>query len=153
MTAASDTARDETRTLRRIRAVVALLATGTAAGGLVELAMLRHWVGVQVLPWVVLTLVGVVGLLTARGGPARLARIVGVVGLLGGAFGVWRHVAANLALGPRLADYAGTWDTLPVLERWWLAATASVGAAPALAPGLLALAGGLLIVAVLDRRD
>lgn len=151
MTVASETTRDGTRTLRRIRAVVALLATGTAAGGLVELAMLRHWVGVQVVPWVVLTLVGVVGVLTARGGPALLARVVGLVGLLGGTFGVWRHVAANLALGPQLAEYAQTWDTMGTLERWWLAATGSVGAAPALAPGLLALAGGLLLVAVLDR--
>ena len=140
-------------TLGRMRAVVALLATATALGGLVELAMLRHWDdAVQLVPWVVLGLVAVVGVVTARGGPVRLAQATGLAGVLGGGLGVWQHVAANHALGPRLAAYAQTWDDLGALEQWWLAATGAVGGAPALAPGLLGLAGVLLVVAVLDRE-
>lgn len=146
------TTRPESATLARMRTVVALLATLTALGGMVELAMLRHWGGVRLVPWFVLGLVAVVGVVTARGGPARLAQGAGVVGLLGAGLGVWQHIAANHALGPRLAQYAQTWGELSALERWWLAATGAVGAAPALAPGMLGLAGVLLIVAVLDRR-
>lgn len=138
-------------TLNRIRVIVALLATATAVGGLIELAMLRHWDGIQLVPWVVLGLVAVVGGVTARGGPPRLAQATGALGLLGGGLGVWQHLAANHALGPQLAQYAQTWDGMSALEQWWLAATGAVGAAPALAPGMLALAGVLLIVAVLDR--
>lgn len=146
MSSTSDSA-----TLARIRLVVALLASAAAMGGLVELAMLRHWNGIQVVPWVVLALVVVVGVITARGGPARLAQATGALALLGGALGVWQHVAANHALGPQLAQYAQTWDGMSALEQWWLAASGAVGSAPALAPGMLALAGVLLIVAVLDR--
>lgn len=145
-------AASESATLAKIRRVVAVLASVTALGGLVELAMLRHWDGIQLVPWFVLSLVAVVGVVTAGGGPARLAWATGVLGLLGGALGVWQHVAANHALGPRVAEYAQTWDSMSVLERYWLAGTGAVGAAPALAPGMLALAGVLLIVAVLDRR-
>jgi hypothetical protein len=145
-------ATSESATLARIRWVVALLASVTAAGGLVELAMLRHWEGIQLVPWFVLALVGVVGIVTARGGPPRLAQATGIVALLGGGLGVWQHIAANLALGPQLAQYAQTWESMSALEQWWLASTGAVGAAPALAPGLLAMAGVLLIVAVLDRR-
>lgn len=134
-----------------MRRIVALLASAAALGGLVELAMLRHWEGSQLIPWFVLALVAGVGVATAAGGPRRLAQVTGVVAVLTAGIGAWQHLTANLALGPQLARYAQTWDSMSTLEQWWLAGSGAIGSAPLLAPGMVALAGVLLVVAVLDR--
>ena len=133
--------------------MLALLASATAVGGLVELAMLRHWnSATQLVPWVALVAVAVVGLLTARGGPTRVAQVTGGVALLAGTIGVLVHLVTNLEFGGRLAQYAATWDTMPLLERLWLVVNGAVVQAPTLAPGMVALSGVILIVSVLDRR-
>lgn len=142
----------DTVVLARIRRAVALLATVVAAGGLLELGLLRHWSGVQLVPWFVFGLIAVVGLATAADrGPTLLARAAGVVGILGAGFGAFQHLRANHALGPLIPPYAERWSSMSALEQWWAAATGSLGSAPAMAPGLLAMAGVLLIVAVMDR--
>ena len=143
----------EPQPLRRIRLVLALLASGTAVGGLVELAMLRHWdETIQILPWIVLVVVAVVGVLTARGGSTRVAQATGLAALLTGGIGVFYHLTENLDYGEDLAQYAQTWETLPFLERLWLVLNGTVTYAPTLAPGMVALSGVILFIAVLDRR-
>lgn len=139
-------------TLTRLRRIIALLASGTAVGGLLELAALRHWHGMQLVPWVVLAVVASAGLVVAaRPGPRILPMSAGLLGLAGGVLGIQQHVAANLALGPVLPETAATWESLGTLHQWWLAASGSVGATPALAPGMVALAGALLLVSTPRR--
>ena len=147
-------AMSESDTLVRIRKVLALIAVGTAIGGMVELAMLRHWgESAQLIPWFVLTAIAVGGLLVAGGGGStRAAQAIGAAGLLTGAIGVFLHLSENLDAGEDLAQYAQTWETMPFFERLWLVVNGSVGEAPLLAPGMVALAGVILFVAVLDRR-
>lgn len=135
-------------TLTRVRRATALLASAAALGGLVELAMLRHWDGVQLVPWFILGTIAVIGVVTAREGPSTLAQAAGGLGLVGGLAGVWFHVSGNRSLGPQVID---GWDSMSGLAQWWEAFSGTLGANPALAPGLLALAGALLIVSVLDR--
>lgn len=136
------------RTVVKMRRASALLASAAAVGGLIELAMLRHWSGIQIAPWVIFTLTAFVGLHTAAGGPKRLAQITGGLGLFGALAGLYHHLDTNRAIGAQTID---GWASLSVAEQWWQAFDGSVGAAPALAPGLLALAGTLLFVAVTDR--
>ena len=103
----------EPQPLRKIRTVLALLASAAAVGGLVELAMLRHWdEAIQILPWVVLAVVAVVGVLTAFGGSTRLAQVTGLAALLTGGIGVLVHLAENLDFGEDLAQYAQTWEAM-----------------------------------------
>jgi hypothetical protein len=143
----------EPRPLRRIRTVLALLASATAVGGLIELAMLRHWgEATQLVPWVALVAVAVVGVLTARGGSTRLAQATGAAAAVAGAIGVVIHLSENLDYGEDLAQYAQTWETTPFLERLWLVLNGTVVEAPTLAPGMVALSGVILVIAVLDRR-
>lgn len=134
-----------------MRRVTALLASASAVGGLIELAMLRHWSGIQIAPWVILGVIAVVGVVTALGGPRRLAQVAGGFGLFGALAGMWHHIEANHALGPHVPPYAESWATMSAAEQWWVAAAGGLGPAPALAPGLLGLAGALLLVAVIDR--
>ena len=143
----------EARTLARMRRILALIAVGTAAGGLVEMALLRHWgEATQIIPWVVLIAVLVVGLLVATGGGSRIgAQVTGAAGLLTGAIGIFLHLSENLDEGEDLAQYAQTWESMPFLERVWLALNGTVGEAPLLAPGMVSLAGVILFIAVLGR--
>ena len=136
-----------------MRRILALIAVGTAAGGLVEMALLRHWgEATQIIPWVVLIAVLVVGLLVATGGGSMIgAQVTGAAGLLTGAIGIFLHLSENLDEGEDLAQYAQTWESMPFLERVWLALNGTVGEAPLLAPGMVSLAGVILFIAVLGR--
>lgn len=133
----------------RTHRIVALLATAAALGGLAELAMLRHWDGIQLVPWFVLGLTAVVGVVRALRSGRLLAWITGGIGLVGSLVGVYQHAAGNLALGPHLID---GWDSMSTAEQWWAAFSGTIAANPALAPGLLGLAGALLLVSTV-RED
>ena len=117
------------------------------------MALLRHWgEATQIIPWVVLIAVLVVGLLVATGGGSRIgAQVTGAAGLLTGAIGIFLHLSENLDEGEDLAQYAQTWESMPFLERVWLALNGTVGEAPLLAPGMVSLAGVILFIAVLGR--
>lgn len=133
----------------RIHRLVALLASAAALGGLVELALLRHWAGLQLIPWFVLGLIAVVGGLRAVGGPRIVAQVAGGIGLVGALVGVYQHAAGNHALGPYLVD---GWDSLSAVGQWWEAVAGSIAANPPLAPGLLGLAGALLLVSTVREN-
>ncbi|MBC2638272.1 hypothetical protein H5400_05065 [Rhodococcus wratislaviensis] len=112
----------------------------------VELASLRHWkTATQYVPWYVLAVIAVSGLVVALA-PTRLgvlqARVVSSVSVPAALFGVYEHVAANLETG--VLDHRYDWTALPGWEHLWLASTGAVGGTPALAPLVLALAGTLL---------
>jgi hypothetical protein len=110
------------------RRLLTWLGIGTALGACAELAMLRHWQGPgQLVPWAVLA-------------------------VLGGAFGVYEHVGANLAAGPLSGRYAADWESMPAVSQLWAAATGAVGTSPVLAPGMVGLAGALLWLGALRWR-
>ncbi|SDL48169.1 hypothetical protein SAMN05421874_12275 [Nonomuraea maritima] len=130
--------------------LLALTAIGIA-GAALELAFERHWqTFTQLIPWVALGVL-VVALALVAFGPARTAAVVRVLAgvvLLASAYGVFMHVSVNHGMGGMIPD----WDTLSPLTQWWYALTKSVGAAPPLAPGMLAQSALLLLLATLVPR-
>lgn len=135
---------------RRLRAGLLGIAALGILGTAVELWSLHHWESPeQLIPWVVLGLLGLAVLavavrparLVVRGGLALAAGAVGA-----GVYGIIDHVSSNLAAGPLDRDYGSRWATMGTLDRWWAAATGKVGPAPMLAPGVLAQVGLCLLL-------
>jgi hypothetical protein len=128
--------------------VIAILATAF------ELATERHWNGIeQLVPWIalaVLTAATTLLLIPADRG-VTAARVLALLVLAASLYGVIEHILVNLASGALDQRYAQTWDTLPLLEQLWLAATKTVGPAPTLAPGVLGQSAILLLLASIAR--
>lgn len=141
---------DDTRALRL--ALLGLAALGLL-GTAVELVLERHWDGTeQLIPWPFLA-IGTVSLALLIVAPTRrtvrVARLLAAALFVGAAVGVWRHVAANYDAGFLDFRYAERWPSMSGLDRWWRAATKTVGPAPVLAPGVLAQVGLALLFATL----
>ena len=135
------------------RGLVALVVVGIVATAF-ELATEHHWNGFeQLIPWIALAVLAVaVALLlvpAGRGVPA--ARVLAVLVLAASAYGVLDHVLVNFGSGALDQRYSESWETLPVLQQWWLAVTKTVGPAPTLAPGVLGQSALLLVLASLGR--
>ncbi|MEV0621675.1 hypothetical protein AB0I81_50675 [Nonomuraea sp. NPDC050404] len=126
--------------------ILALVAIGIV-GATLELAFERHWASpVQLIPWVALALLAValVLLLLRDSGPVlTVVRALAAIVLLASVYGVYMHVSVNHGMGGMNPD----WDSLSPLTQWWQALTKSVGAAPPLAPGMLAQSALLLLLA------
>lgn len=127
------------------------LASLTAAGTAVELAMERHWTQPeQLIPWGALVLVALaIGLLVGHPstGRVRLAQLLAVIVVLVAAVGITAHVRANYEAGPLDYRYSASWDALSPGRKWWLASTRGVGPSPPLAPGAIAQAGLAVLLA------
>jgi hypothetical protein len=127
-----------------------VLGIGAAlvAGLAVELAVSRHWqTPSQAIAWAALGSIAAAGVLVAlRRAPRTRLALLAVVGATS-LVGVVLHLSANHAAGPLDRDHATTWDTLPVVHQWWLAASGGVGPAPPLVPLALALLAALLVLA------
>jgi hypothetical protein len=139
------------------RGLVALTVIGIVATAF-ELATEHHWNGIeQLVPWVALVLLAVaVALLLVPGGrgvPA--ARVLGVLVLGASVYGVLDHILVNYESGALDQRYSETWETLPAVQRWWLAATKTVGPAPTLAAGVVGHSALLLLLASIGgtRRE
>jgi hypothetical protein len=133
------------------RGLVALTAIGIAAAAF-ELYGERHWNGPeQLVPWVALAVLAVAtGLVLLPGGAARTTgRVLALLVLAASAYGVADHILVNYDSGALDQRFADTWDTLPVLTRWWYAASKQVGPAPTLAPGVLGQTAVLLLLATI----
>jgi hypothetical protein len=134
-----------------MRAGVLALAVVASCGTAVELATERHWNStLQLVPWAALGVLALAqGLIAVRPGQmaVRVARILAVLVVLTSIFGIVEHVQANLDTGALNATYADTWDRLSIWTQLWYAATKTVGPAPPLAPGVLAQAGLLTLLA------
>jgi hypothetical protein len=131
------------------RALVGLTAIGIAAAGF-ELYSERHWNGLeQLVPWAALAglALATVLVLLPGGGARTAARVLALLVLAASAYGVVDHVLVNYGSAVLDQRYADTWDSLPVLTRWWYAASKQVGPAPTLAPGVLGQAAVLLLLA------
>jgi hypothetical protein len=140
-----------TDTTGLLRAGVLALGAVATAGTAVELATERHWnSAVQLVPWCALVVLAIaLGLLAVR--PNRravtVARVLGVLVVLTAIVGIAEHVQANLDAGILNGAYSATWQSLPLTTKLWLAATKTVGPAPPLAPGVLAQAALLTLLA------
>ncbi|MDI1464778.1 hypothetical protein QEZ54_27785 [Catellatospora sp. KI3] len=134
-----------------LRIGVLCLAAVAAGGTAVELAAERHWdTPVQLLPWAALALLAAALLLLAvrpRPASVRTSRVLAAIVLFLAAIGVWEHVEANFDAGWLDALHGSGWDSLPTSTRWWYAVAKVVGPAPPLAPGVLAQASLLVLLA------
>jgi hypothetical protein len=136
------------------RGLVALTVIGIL-GAAFELASERHWNGLeQLIPWAALAvLTAATAALLVPGDRGVLAvRLLALLVLAASIYGVLDHVLVNYNSGALDQRYADTWSTLPLIERWWLAATKSVGPSPTLAPGMLGQSALLLILATFTNR-
>jgi hypothetical protein len=136
-----------------LRRGVLIVAGVTCLGLLVELAVERHWTQpVQLVAWAALaaTLVAA-GLVWAAGSSARirLARVLAVVVIVCAVVGMGEHIVANYDAGELDAEYGDRWSNLSAPQRWWLAISKGVGPSPPLAPGALAEAAALVLLATL----
>lgn len=140
-----------TDTAATLRAGVLVLAAAATAGTAIELATERHWNGaVQLIPWFALAALVAAWALTAwrpRRASLGAARVLAAVVLLTSLYGIWEHIESNLNAGWLDAVYAAGWQSLGNGTRWWYAITKTVGAAPPLAPGILAQAALLVLLA------
>ncbi|MEV4173936.1 hypothetical protein [Nonomuraea sp. NPDC049709] len=131
--------------------LLALVAIGIV-GAALELAFERHWQSpVQFIPWVALALLAVALVLLAlrdSGRALTVVRVLAAVVLMASAYGVFMHVSVNHGMGAMDPD----WDSFSPLTQWWYALTKSVGAAPPLAPGMLAQSALLLLLASLTSK-
>jgi hypothetical protein len=131
----------------RLPVVLRSLAAVAIVGTALELAMLRHWDGLeQLVPWFALTaLTAALAAATwARAVAVKWVRVVSGLAAATAAFGVWVHVHANYDAAPLDAVYGPKWDTMSLLSRWWAAVTAQVGAAPTIVPGALAYIAAMI---------
>lgn len=138
--------------LRRLRLILVTITVLTCLGGLAELVTLKHWYGVQKVPLIMLGCMAAAGVLLAVARATwsrRIAQAMGGLGMAGAAFGMYEHIRTNMVYGEYDAILGDRWATLSVTERFWHAATGAVGNTPALAPGMMGLAGLLLIVVAL----
>jgi len=146
---------DALGTAELLRKFVLWLAAASAAGTAVELAMLRHWRGLdQLIPWAMLGIASVAIALVMRRptrGVLKAARIVGTVVALTALVGVYEHVAANYHDGARSRATAAAWATMSEPARWLAAVDGSAGQAPPVAPGVLAQVGVLLFFATVGH--
>jgi hypothetical protein len=138
------------RLLRRGLAVLAVIGT---VGVAVELALLRHWSGLgQIAGWAgVVALAIAVIAVRAIGSPRAVSavRALAVVALVVGLVGVGLHVQANFAWGPVDSLYGPAWETTALPIKLLLAATDTIGKAPAVAPGALSFVALTLLLATI----
>ena len=131
------------------RALIALTVIGIL-GTAFELATERHWNDLeQLIPWAALLVLAAATVLVVLpdGRGVTAGRVLAVLVLAASVYGVITHVLVNLDAGVLDHRYAETWDSLPLLQRWWYAVTKTVGPAPTLAPGMLGQAALLLLLA------
>jgi hypothetical protein len=134
------------------RGLIALTVIGILAAAF-ELATERHWNSPeQLIPWVALAVLAVATILVTMpaGRGITVARGLALLVLAASIYGVITHIVVNYEAGALDQRYADAWDTLPLLQRWWYAATKTVGPAPTLAPGVLGQTALLLLLATLN---
>lgn len=122
---------------RGLLGIAALGVIGTMA----ELAALRHWDGPeQMVPWVVLALLGLV-IVAVAVRPVRpvvaVTRVVSLVGLAATVFGIWEHIDSNIATAPLDRVWGPKWASLSGISKLWHAMNGDVGPSPLLAPGAI----------------
>ncbi len=113
----------------------------TTLGIAVDLAAERHWTQPsQFIAWGAVAVLGLaIGMMVRpTAARVRVVRFLAMAVVVAAVVGVWEHIRANYDAAPLDFRYAQSWDGLPALSRWWLAASKGVGPSPPFAPGALA---------------
>lgn len=138
------------------RGLLALAALATA-GIAIELAVGRHWRDwVQLIPWYAVAALTAAIALAALSRDQRwagAARWLAAAVVIASAYGIYQHVAVNLDSGALDGLHGPTWDSLSWPRQLWLAVSKTVGPTPPFAPGVLAQAALLVLLATWRRRD
>ena len=134
-----------------LRRGVLALAVAAIAVTAAELGAERHWgEPVRLIPWACLAVlalaIGAIAVVPRRSTLLAARSVAGIV-IAGSALGVWEHLEENLKAGPLDRRYSTTWDAMSPLQHVWKAASGAVGPAPILAPGILAGAAVLVLLA------
>jgi hypothetical protein len=105
----------------------------------------------QLIFWVALVVLAVATVLLAvpAGRGVAVARVLALLVLAASIYGVITRIVVNYEAGSLDPRYAEVWNSLPMVQRCWSAATMTVGPAPTLAAGLLGQAALLLLLATL----
>jgi hypothetical protein len=133
------------------RGLIALTVVGILATA-VALATERDWNSPeQLIFWAALLVLAVATVLLAipAGRGVTAARVLALLVLATSIYRVITHMVVNYEAGPLDPHYAEVWNSLPMVQRCWFAATTTVGPAPTLAAGLLGQAALLLLLATL----
>ncbi len=129
----------DTATILR-RAMLALAAAGVVATTL-ELATLRHWTTTtQIIPWIVLAVLGVGIVAMALGASPRVIRVVRLIACLaivGGLYGLFTHVQSNYHAAILDHNFTDRWPDMSLAAKLWAAGTGEVGPSPVMAPAVL----------------
>lgn len=132
----------------RLRAILLAIAATGFAGMVVELVLTEHWgQASQIIPFVLSAAAVVsIGLFALRPGAktAVLVRVVMIAVIVGAVFGILQHVGGNADFARETHAGASTADV------FWGALR---GTAPALAPGGLAMAALVALVATWGARS
>jgi hypothetical protein len=136
-----------------LRRGVLTITAVVCLGLLVELGAERHWTQpLQLVAWAAVAATLLAAALVWTGGTStriRVARFLAVLVIVSAAIGVGAHVVANYDAGELDAEYADLWPSVSTPQRWWLAISKTVGPSPPLAPGALAEAAALVLLATL----
>ena len=126
----------------RLRLWLLLLAAAVFPGTIVELVLERHYDKLwQLVPFALcIAALVTVALVVVKATPLTiwLMRCVMFVIMPATLLGVWQHLDGNMAFEREIRANAGTWEQLN---------NAIHGASPLLAPGILALAAGVALIA------
>jgi hypothetical protein len=109
----------------------------------------------QLLPWAALAVLAVaVALLAMPDRPVltTVVRVLAAAVVVVSLFGIVQHVLVNYDAGAADARFGTSWASLSATTRWWYAISTTVGQSPPLAPGMLAQAALLLLLATVGRR-
>lgn len=144
---------DETRAAALLRRSLIVLAGLGIAATASELALERHWDGLeQLIPWAFVA-IAVIAFALLVAWPRRatiwVVRMLAAVVLVGVPIGIWRHINANYNAGFLDYRYAETWTTMSATGRWLRAATKTVGPAPVLAPAALGVVALCILAATI----
>jgi membrane protein implicated in regulation of membrane protease activity len=134
----------------------AVALAGFGIGGLfAELTLRRHWANeLQLVAWVAVSVVAIAFVLVVRSRSRRTviaARALALAGVLLGALGMLIHVRENYLAAPLDYHFTDSWPTTAEPVKWLLAATDSVGPAPALVPGAISFMALALLLGTLGH--
>lgn len=108
---------------------------------------------VALVPWAALgvLVLGVAAVLVPTRGGLAVSRVLAALVLAASVYGVLDHVVTRHESGDHGPASVSRWVDLPPSEEWWTTVTRTVGPSPTLAPGVVALAAALLLLAGVGR--
>ena len=106
----------------------------------------------QLIPWLVLAVLGI-GVLIVAFGPSRqmlrVVRTVALIAALSGVYGLYIHVKANYDAALLDFHFTDRWPHMSLMSKLWAAGSGQVGPSPVMAPAVLSQCAVCLALATL----